>query len=164
MVAYTIKKGSHYPSGFRIPKLWDKLTMEGEFMLTPSCWYDRGLFLTNHINKLCGFGIDLLNKNSVRIGWRPALEFNKFEIFAYVHIDGEWIHEEPLRDDIIVVVGVDTEKFSIKIMEDVAIISVSYGSVIKDIKQTNSCGWKQGIYFGGKPTAPQDMTIYLGVR
>ena len=164
MNKYTILKNCHYNTSF-LERLttYSKNSMSGYIMLTESCWYDR-IAIGSHINKLKGFSSDLFNKNSNRLGWRPSLVKNEFEIYVFKHIDGAYERGDMLSDDLICTLMANQETaFEIKPVEGEQAMeySANFGSVKTPFPVSEmSDGWLMGFYFGGKPTAPQKMVAY----
>lgn len=161
MKTYTINKGCHYNTSlFERLTSYSKKSMSGYAMLTSSSWYDRTTYGT-HINKLKGFSSDLLNKNSNRLGWRPSLVKNEFEIYVYKHINGLYERGDMLRDDLICTVKADMDwAFDISPVEGENKMSYSanFSNVITDFPVDKmGAGWLMGFYFGGKSTAPWKM-------
>lgn len=100
----TILENRHYSEGRKIRLVKPSIGMRGVFQLDSSCWYETRVY-GNHINKLVGFSLDLFNRSSVRLGWRPSSEEGMFEILIYIHYRGKWIRSSREHDDIIKVVG-----------------------------------------------------------
>jgi hypothetical protein len=137
--------------------------MSGYIMLTESCWYDRTT-IGGHINKLKGFSSDFFNKNSNRLGWRPSLVKNEFELYVYKHINGIYQRGDMLKDDLICKLMADQETaYEIKPVEGEQAMeySANFGSVKTSFPVSEmQDGWLMGFYYGGKPTAPQTMVAY----
>ena len=170
---YAISKNSHYCTPRRIRMVSAK-TMSGSFRLDLSCWYDTAQVGT-HINKLTGYSVDLFNKNSVRLGWRPAKEHGKFDIFCYIHIGGVYVQSHPLKDDLIATVDDTTQFYTIQIndggvpgffgrlfgrvakADQTVTFVVGAWEKVKSFNVSLGTGWLMYFYFGGKPTSPQDM-------
>lgn len=164
MKKYTILKGCHYNTSTleRLTR-YSKKSMTGYIMLTASCWYDRTV-VGGHLNKLKGFSSDLFNKNSNRIGWRPSLVKNEFELYVYKHIGGIYQRGDMLKDDLICKIMADQETvYSIAPVEgkDEMEYSANFGTVKTAFPVSQmGTGWLMGFYFGGKPTAPNQMEAY----
>ena len=108
----TILENRHYSEGRKIRLVKPSIGMRGVFQLDSSCWYETRVY-GNHINKLVGFSLDLFNRSSVRLGWRPSSEEGMFEILIYIHYRGKWIRSSREHDDIIKVVGTEKNNFLI---------------------------------------------------
>jgi hypothetical protein len=157
---YEIIKGSHHftPKKFKL-FLGNKLTKQIKF--TKTCLYEDVPF----INKLFGFSRGYHHYNSVRFGWRPVS--NKIELVAYMYIKGNRILE--IREDIhIAFIDVSTTyNLEIKQLNNKAIFKVSNkdNQLISVREFPFQTGFKLGYYlnpyFGGKPTAPHNMYIYI---
>ena len=174
---YTIGKNSHNCSP-RTPRMVTKKSMSGSFRLDLSCWYDTAKVGT-HINKLTGFSVNLIsipmNRDSVRLGWRPAKEHGKFDIFCYIHIGGVYVQSHPLKDDLIATVNDTTQFYTIQIndggvpgffgrlcgrvakADQTVTFVVGAWEKVKSFNVSLGTGWLMYFYFGGKPTSPQDM-------
>lgn len=174
---FTIRKGSHSPllSQRIIRRHKHSVALTGTFVLPKEAWYDTKVHGT-HINKLVGSSNDLFNTESVRLGWRPAAMQNVFEIYVYIHLGGGWVRSERLRDDLVETVMAEvTNNYSVlpaygmwKTEEDGIAVNharcVVNGSVVDrpyDVRM--GTGWIMNPYFGGRPTAPNDINIYLGI-
>lgn len=177
---FTIKKGQHYSS----PRLFKNnkvdQTLTGSFKLEQSCWYDTKVVGT-HLNKWVGFSTDLFNLNSIRISWRPAPIPFTFEVYIYIHLNGAWVRSYPLKDDLVGVYNTDLQFFSIVISGEkapnlimrmfgksssnqTAILTIGQNTVEKAYPVSVGIGWMMWPYFGGKPTAPQNMSGELDYK
>lgn len=161
---YTIDQGKHGCNGVSWPVKINATEMLGSFRLHRNCWYPPNQ-ADWHINKLWGWGTDIWNANSNRIGWRPDLEQHKFQLYAYMHLDGKWVRSSKLRFDSLGVCSADELVYwNIKINEaqDWRNNEVAYTCGITTVERHYpvdvSWGWRQHFYFGGKPTAPWTMT------
>jgi len=163
MKTYTINKGCHYNTSLLDRFVtWGKPRMDVVFMLENSCWYDRRL-IGSHINKLVGFSCDLFNKDSVRFGWRPSLQQNEFELYAYKHVNGLYVRGDQLKDDFIAFIQGDKDYAgSIETDGINATFSANFSQVVTPFSAIGE-GWKMGFYFGGKPTAPQQMKAGISI-
>ena len=172
---YKITKGKH-PCSPRRP-IWAQpgKTMSGSFQLGIDCWYETAKIGT-HLNKLVGFGTDLLGLNSVRLAWRPHKDLGKFEIYAYVHLNGSWLRQSPLKLDLVAVVDITTQFFSITAQDQnapsligrmlgasatnqEAIFAVADGEVHRHYPVSIGSGFIMYPYFGGTSVAPNDMEV-----
>ncbi len=166
MTVYEIKKGAHYPTPlfWKLPHTGIK-ALDGVAMFDSSCWYDRKE-VGSHINKLVGFTTDLFKTNSIRIGWRPHTVEGLFELYLYKHQGGKWVRSQRLADDLISVMPANYV-FSWSIVLDPVAYEVLVACATDSIESNYSgcCGpgYYMGPYFGGVPTAPQNMIIKLGV-
>lgn len=166
---YTVKKGAHSCSPLKI-RLCAPVPMYGTFTLSPEMWYDTTVE-GSHINKLVGFSTDIFNKNSLRLGWRPAKDYLKFEIYAYIHIGGSWVRSPKLKDDLVLTVHASvTYNWGIIpswITDDGASLArlVVGGSFVERVYDVSmGSGWFRQFYYGGKPVAPQQMSADIYVE
>jgi len=179
MTKYNLKKGNHYPSPLFIKGIITSPNLSGCFQITPECWYDTKVIGT-HLNKLVGFTLDPLKLDSIRIAWRPGVKVGMFELYAYKHDDGKWVRSKPLKADLIGIVDSSHYNFSLHnyyISDKVTNELTEEGIKIKVSNLTSlsfehnvimpnnmlTFGWVQGPYFGGVPTAPNDMSIYVQI-
>ena len=153
----TILEGKHYSRGRKIRLVRPTLGMRGFFQLNRNCWYDRSVY-GSHVNKLIGFSVDLFNRSSVRLGWRPSDQEGEFEILIYVHYKGRWVRSSREADDVIAIV--DTSKNRFKITFDEGLLAYEVNDEEKEIwiPFKRGIGWMMWFYFGGKPRSPQTMT------
>lgn len=170
MSLFTIKKGKHYCSprlglfGLK-PFDYTKGGMSGTFVLNKNMWYDPVVY-GSHINKLCGYSTDIFSDGSLRLGWRPAEEIWMFEIYAYLHIGGEWVRSHPLKNDLINVCYPD-QLYAWDIptpVNQIARLSVGANTVERYYPMALGRGWVQEFYYGGKPTSPQFMSVEISGR
>ena len=57
-----------------------------------------------------------MNRDSVRLGWRPAKEYGKFDIYRCIHIGGGLHPIAPTqKDDLIATVDDTTQFYTIQI-------------------------------------------------
>jgi hypothetical protein len=162
---YTIQKGKHYCNNrFPVPFNNDILLFTACFI--NGCWYDTSVHGT-HINKLYGFSTDVLNKSSIRVGWRPAAQENVFELYSYIHYNGDYVRSPHLKDDLIGTVAIGQE-VDIRIYFEPGIVYFAVNN--KNSKgyfypvSAPCLGWRMYPYFGGTPTAPQPMYIQINER
>ena len=178
MVTYIIEKDKHTCKPRTLKPINGQKTLTGQFSFTPECWYNTAIYGT-HLNKLTGFSTDLWNQDSLRLAWRPAPETNKFEIYAYVHLGGKWVRSAKFKDDLICVVGLGTEMFSISPMtaapttllqrltscrvaeDNIATFVVGFSQVERHYPALIGSGWQQYFYFGGVPTAMRRMSMEM---
>jgi hypothetical protein len=158
---YTIQAGKHYCNNrYPIPVTSSQMAFRACFV--NGCWYDTAVHGT-HINKLYGFSTDVLNKSSIRVGWRPAAQEGVFELYSYLHYDGKYVRSPHLKDDLIGTVTVGQ-------VSDIGIY-FEPGSVRFYVNGSNKTyfypvstpcvGWRMYPYFGGTATAPQTMYIQI---
>lgn len=167
---YTISKNSHRCYPIKL-KWWNgSKPMIGEFMLPESAWYDTDEYGT-HLNKLVGFGTDFLNDNSIRLAWRPAKEYLKFEIYVYLHFGGVWVRSTRLKDDLIATIHANvTYSFGIfgKYTDDEGVnicrLVVGGNPMDRAYDVSIGTGWFSQFWYGGKPVAPQDMYSEITVE
>ena len=128
---YKIKKGNHY-SGWRFKFFFKQSDINLKVKFYDSCWYDIHHW-GNHINKLYGIGDFNIHKNSDRIGWRPNEKVGYIDLFFYDYRDGKrFIAKRTF---------IKTLKY-----HEIHLITPEY-----------KFGRHSFFYYGGKPTAPNDM-------
>ena len=162
---YTIDSGKHGCNGVSWPVSINSNEMTGSFRLHRNCWYPPDKYATHHINKLWGWSNDLFSANSNRIGWRPDDEQFRFQLYAYMHLEGKWVRSSKLKYDSLGTCSADELVYwNIKIYEaqDWRENEVAYTCGITTVERhypvNISRGWRQHFYFGGRPTAPWTMT------
>ena len=154
----TILEGKHYSKGRKIRLVRPSMGMRGSFQLDGNCWYDKSVY-GSHINKVTGFSLDLFNRDSVRLGWRPSDQEGKFEILIYVHYKGRWVRSSKEVDDIIAIVGTSKNRFSIEFERGELVYDVNEEEKRIKIPFKRGIGWMMWFYFGGKVKSPQTMTM-----
>lgn len=146
----TIHKGKHRGTPWTI-QLIRSSRITKTFTFTESCLYDLPV---SEINKLFGYSYDLLNKDSVRIGWKANK--NTIQLWTYFHKNwtrsnpkvklGEFNINEPIKCEI------RTEKdITYFVINDKLLYSTKF--------KKKYWGWKSNIYFGGQTPAPHTMLI-----
>ncbi len=153
----TILEGKHYSRGRKIRLVKPSIGMRGFFQLDRNCWYDRDVY-GSHINKVTGFSLDLFNRSSVRLGWRPSEQEGEFEILIYVHYNGRWVRSSREEDDIIAIVDTSKNSFSIEFERGELVYEVNDEEKRIRIPFKRGIGWMMWFYFGGKPRSPHTMT------
>ena len=142
MNKYVIRKGKHF-SGFRFHPILFPESISFEFMFTNKSKYysEPHSQLREQWNKLAGMSLNLSGSESIRLAWRYNCDTNLFEVSEYAHIKGE-IKSFPF--------------FTVKAHER------HFVSLSKLNEQPfGNIGYKQFPYFGGKDSAPHDISIYL---
>ena len=154
----TILENRHYSEGRKIRLVKPSIGMRGVFQLDSSCWYETRVY-GNHINKLVGFSLDLFNRSSIRLGWRPSSEEGMFEILIYIHYNGRWIRSSREHDDIIKVVGTEKNNFLIMFEKGMLVYEVEGEEKSLKIPFRRGWGWMMWFYFGGKVRSPHTMSM-----
>jgi|688.fasta_scaffold801127_2 hypothetical protein len=164
MTDYLIRQSAHYASPRTmsmhtgITEMWGKAIFERE------CWYSKEMYGT-HLNKLVGFTSDILGRNSMRIAWRPSAVMHKIDLYIYLHINGQWVRSDRIKDDFIATVDCDKEfDWSLHKMPGIAIADAGQGTVSRQYDVSSGWGYRQSVYFGGIHTAPWDMVVSLSVN
>lgn len=164
---FTIEKNKHSCSPAKI-KLWSG-EMRGTFVLHSNMWYDTAIYGT-HLNKLVGFSTDWLNENSVRLAWRPSLEKGKFEIYAYIHLNGTWVRSSKLKHDLILTVHEEV-MYSWSLLPvnpspegNNARLVVGGSAVERAYDVIMGSGWFRQFYYGGVPLSPWKMSCDITVE
>jgi hypothetical protein len=153
----TILENSHYSIGRKIRLVRPRVGMRGFFQLDGSCWYDTRVY-GNHINKLIGFSLDLFNKNSVRLGWRPSEEEGTFEIMMYIHYGGRWIRSSDPNHDVVGIVDSSKAEFHIGFENETLMFKVNGEEKFVVMPFRRGWGWVMWFYFGGVVRSPQKMS------
>jgi len=156
----TILEGKHYSKGRKVMLVKPSMGMRGYFQLDGNCWYNTN-FYGNHINKIVGFSLDLFNRSSVRLGWRPSSEEGMFEILIYIHYNGKWIRSNREQDDVITVVGTEKTMFTIFFERGMLGYEVNGEEKLLNIPFKRGWGWMMWFYFGGKIRSPRTMTMKM---
>lgn len=114
-------------------------------------------------NKLFGWSYGLHHKNSIRVGWRPAFDAEKskrIDLFFYSYNNGtrkvEYFHSVYVLVDNELTIEVFTEKNRV-VFSMSEFIKEEFPFVLPQFKY----GYFLYPYFGGNPTAPQNITINL---
>ena len=111
----------------------------------------------NHTNKLCGLSFGNHLNNSVRFGWRS--DGRKIELMSFVHEDGKFFYNylASLKVD-----KVYELKISFRNKKSIFYVNgLKLGEYIFKKEIFNKIGYYLNPYFGGNPTAPHLMKIYL---
>jgi hypothetical protein len=161
-----IKKGKHYGSP-RILSMHSGIYSKRWMVnLHSNCYYYFGNNDDKDWNKLCGWSTDVLNRNSLRVGWR-CVDEKTYELVAYIHVDGkrftikgenwnlgkykfnEWVevsitHEEDLGNAV----------FTASVVN-----GVNQRIVIVPFDKCMCVGYISNLYFGGNNVAPHDMIV-----
>jgi len=155
---YTIQKGNHR-SGYYFEPLFGKSVMQGQFCFHPNCLYD----VTNmsHLNKLVGFCNMYHHYQSVRLAWRPGTDGYLIELWHYAYQG--WRNKYRKLAE---VVPERTYEFELRIKFGHTMAKVKGGGepknkVIAGPTFEPVLGYVLYPYFGGTPTAPQDMSLDL---
>lgn len=163
MTQYLIKEGAHYATPKTVSLHQGMVEMHGKAVFSTTCWYRTQIY-GSHLNKLVGFTSDLFSRNSLRIAWRPSPIIEHIDLYIYLHINGKWVRSDRLVDDNAGCVKCGEEfDWSLHKVGDLAIADTSVGTVTRHYPVSNGWGYQQGVYYGGRPTAPWDMTISLSV-
>lgn len=164
---FTIKHNTHSCSPLKV-KIWSG-PMKGTFVLSYDMWYDTSIHGT-HLNKLVGFSTDFLNKNSVRLAWRPAPMKGQFEIYAYIHLGGKWVRSARLRHDLILIAQAEV-MYAWSLDPEVATeqgnnarLQVGDSAVERAYDVIVGSGWFRQFYYGGVPLAPWTMSCEITVE
>jgi hypothetical protein len=171
---YLIKQNKHYSSGLHISLHSNIENLSFNFRFTKSCWYDIAVY-GDHVNKLYGVSKRLFPKikdnklipghhhNSVRIGWSPAKELNKINLFAYFYDKGvrNIVFLDKIETDTVYKAEFSFTNglFMVKVK---SMLGYTRGIFSKQITWAND-KWSYLLfpYFGGNPKSPCDMTIYI---
>jgi hypothetical protein len=161
----TIKKGSHYCSGWSLGLLHTGTTiMAHNVVFDTNCLILPGDDTCDRdINKLFGWSYGMHQTNSIRVGWRS--ERGAIHLFAYMYMNGTRVTKgigwTPAGTSVPVTAYHDT------LLGEVVFIvggfTVGAGSTVR-ITWTGCApcmGYNLRPYFGGNCSAPADMTIKL---
>jgi hypothetical protein len=131
-------------------------------IITP-CKYN--ILAQEQINKLVGYNLSLFkhhHKNSLRIGWRIALDGEAIEILSYSYINGirhtshiKYIHIS--QNDI---AYCDIEMCTNK-TQHIIIVDGIWTEIPIPTGTAGRFGWVLQPYFGGHNVAPHDIEITL---
>jgi hypothetical protein len=162
----TIKKGSHYSSGFSLGSLHTGTTQMG--FLTR--FDESGLLLPGRIecdgdfNKLFGWSHGMHHTNSFRLGWKAIdtqivdgkIVGTKYRISAYAYINGTRYIK-----GFATILPNETHMMSITRRGSEVVFAC--GAKTHVITYNGPTGWGYNLkpYYGGNCTAPQDITISL---
>lgn len=152
-----IHKNKHYGSPLTI-KLVRGPQLTQKIIFDESCRYNLGY---SQVNKLFGYSYDLLNKDSVRIGWKYLPNRQSIQLFIYLHKN--WKRYIPDENLVLGEVQIGQEvKLQVKTDNKTLItyffINDKKKGILKYKKKYWS--WFLGTYFGGKLPAPHDMKIW----
>lgn len=165
MKSYIIKRGKHYHKAlWRLYFHFGSRFLSYDVIFNTSCWYDTRM-IGDHTNKLFGMGFGLNHhKDSIRVGWKPIENSDKIALYAYTYNKGVRFIE------VICKISVNM-KFNVKIEPHYE--RNTYIITISDTKQKSIIEYRQNFdfkdnwgfrlfpYFGGNPTAPDDMNISM---
>ena len=152
---YLIRKGHHF-ARFNISRLWpfSALCITGTIHFDADCWHPREAIEYTGWNKLTGISSPLIHRNSGRLVWQPDFKHpGHLLIAAYVYNKGLRIIK-PFA--------------SCKVETDNDFTIIATGSIWKFIFDSNKSSilgnihilaFKAFPYFGGRSTAPHNMTI-----
>jgi len=155
MSIFKLKQGNHYSKPFKPGFYCGKMVISKRVKFSDECLINPG---NSQINKLFGVSLDPLNRNSLRIGWKP--HNNKIYLYSYVHEKGK-IN----RNKQIMISFMYTNIYcdmSITITRNLVKFKVGDKQVI--IENDNSIrlfGWKMGLYYGGSIPAPANMEVEI---
>jgi len=164
----TIWKGWHYCnilfSRILHVRLFKALsTVKFEIILSDSMWYSTKE-LGDFTNKLCGFSYGHPHKNSIRIGWRPSDEVGKIDLFYYSYNNGKRV----ITPFITINTG-SRYRFIMNVMDTAVEFICEDNGDYKFKKfpfiKPESCLYSTILYpyFGGNPTAPNEMKLKFKV-
>ena len=129
-----------------------------------SCHYKERNKADNAWNKLTGWTVGLSGKNSIRVAWRPHQQVNKVWLGAYLKEDGS----RTTRGEVMDLGTYDyNQNLAISILHGEKVIITVYQDVSQQadkmfyFTKSRKPGWVQGLYFGGKNTAPHKMKITI---
>ena len=179
MVKFKVKTGKHFFAGPR----WNFIGRNrGEFNVKACFWSNCSYKLTENydqINKLTGQSFNIFpfydketkswkpghHKNSVRFGWR-CLDGDEIEILAYAYVNG--IRKQKLVTSVVVDSWVHLNFRETESYYNFTVIDESGAASIAKFKKNRTEKGFLGLfinrlypYFGGKITAPHNMTITL---
>jgi len=111
----------------------------------------------NHTNKLYGVSFGNHIQNSVRFGWRS--DGKKIELMSFIHEDGKFYYQylASLRVDKIY-------ELQIIFKDNKSVFSINgirLGEYVFKKKIFDRMGYFLNPYFGGKPTSPHFMKIWI---
>ena len=147
---WIIYKGKHRGTPWKISLIRGSCITK-TFVFKESCLYDLPV---SEINKLFGYSYDLLNKDTVRIGWKAVRD--KIQLWTYFHKN--WKHSYPkvklgeynINEEI---------KCQIKTAKDITYFIINDKLLYSTKYKKKYWGWHQNVYFGGQTPAPHEMII-----
>jgi len=158
---YIIKKGDHYSNTTDLPSHYSGSSMKFQAIFDDSAIYNLGNENQYDINKLYGTtdcGSWSPTQNSARFGWVWNLQKKKLEIWAFVHVNGEfkyeWIDDINLNQ---------TYNYELTLSSDHSKYEFNFNG--KTVSMDRSCsdsemsGWQLKPYFGGNEVAPHEVLI-----
>jgi hypothetical protein len=154
---YLIKKGHHF-ARFNVSRLWpfSAHCIYGTVRFSASCWHSRDSIKLTGWNKLTGISSLLIHRNSGRLVWQP--DFNhpgRILIAAYVYRRGVRISQAFASCEV-------EKEIEFTVIGTGGIWSFGFGDNIRGIPgKTPIITMKAFPYFGGRSTAPQNMTIVV---
>lgn len=163
---YKIKKGRHFSTPFKFPKIyWNKTDIKMNYVVTFSkCDYiieDEDKY---DINKLFGISYGYHHTNSDRIGWRYNEETNKIELFQYSYENkkrfARYIDEIEMNKKYYISLEVHKNKKRNIRELTITIDGKEYIFFLKyNENRFSKISYTLTPYFGGNKKAPKDMFI-----
>lgn len=164
MKKYTIKKGRHYSN--HLPRLtYDRRIIEAKVKFSSECWFPLREPDDYAVNKLLGWSFGYHHKDSLRIGWRPSGGEGYIDLFFYIYRYGQ------RYERYFTTVACDTEYDLTLAIGSRGSISASVGTSVVIMgghyfleNDMPKLGYILFPYFGGKKTAPHNMSIELELK
>ncbi len=148
-----IHKGKHRGTPWKI-KLIRGSCVTKIFTFKESCLYDLPV---SEVNKLFGYSYDLLNKDTVRFGWKAVRD--RIQLWAYFHKD---FKKYDNLQTVLTVVSINKPvKLSLYTIDDITYFSIDDKVYHSSKFKKKYWGWNQNVYFGGQTPAPHDMEIEI---
>lgn len=163
MMKYLMKKGTHYSLHF--PKFWfgKKRSMSFKVRMGKECWFLKKDSADYSINKLTGWSYGRHHKNSIRVGWVPAVRKNWIDLYLYTYEKGVRYKHQMDTIECGVNNHVDLDFCPEKGGAQYTVYRpiISNRGFIKTTPRTTWWGYYLFPYFGGKKPASVDTVIYL---
>ena len=171
MITYFLHKGKHRAEPFRFVTrfLQTRLCKEREIDIDVRFWNNCRYHIEGEdmydINKLCGFTMGTVHKNSFRIGWRYNEKEDNIELFYYSYVNGERFFSYLCSVDFMFPTHIYMSfQYSDSLKGCETVIRVDDGEYkFFDIALNHRLrfSYPLSIYFGGDKTAPNDMIIEM---
>lgn len=171
MITYFLHKGKHRAEPFRFVTriLQTRLCKERSIHIQARFWNNCRYHIEGEdmgdINKLCGFTMGLVHKNSFRIGWRYNVKNDNIDLFFYSYENGNRRFAYLCSVDFMYPAKISMEleySYYLKCYEvTIFVDDKKFKFFDVDIRHGLHISYPLSIYFGGNRTAPHDMNIDL---
>lgn len=157
--AWQIDKGEHTSHRIGLMRAFPSIktgSLVFDAYFTEECLYDISQLGNDagDINKLYGISNLRIHENSARFGWRHNGK-GKIEIFAYWYNNGERFFEKVGET-----IPYTKDYYQVSSLNDSYIFTFNNVEILRDGK-SEGVKFRCFPYFGGNPTAPQTMRIFI---